>query len=121
IVAWRPGSVAHVVAHLPAALRYAAVTAVGGGIVIAGGSLENGTASDAVLEYVPSTHRVIKLGRLPAPTTHAAAATLGGIAYVIGGRGAIVGSVTPRIVSVDVAAKHIRAAGSLQVGRSDLA
>ena len=121
IVAWRPGSAAHVVAHLPAALRYAAVTAVAGGLVIAGGSLENGTASDAVLEYVPSTHRVIRLGRLPAPTTHAAAATLGGIAYVIGGRGAIVGSVTTRIVSVDVAARRIRAAGALRVGRSDLA
>ena len=60
IVAWRPGSAAHVVARLPAALRYAAVTAVEGGIVIAGGSLENGTASDAVLEYLPSTHRVVR-------------------------------------------------------------
>jgi YVTN family beta-propeller protein len=121
IVAWRPGSAAHVVAHLPAALRYAAVTAVDGGLVIAGGSLENGTASDAVLEYLPATHRVIRIGRLPAPTTHAAAATLGGIAYVIGGRGAVVGSVTTRIVSVEVAARRIRSAGALRAGRSDLA
>jgi YVTN family beta-propeller protein len=121
IVAWRPGSGAHVVARLPAALRYAAVTAVDGGIVIAGGSLENGTASDAVLEYLPSTHRVVRLGRLPAPTTHAAAATLDGIAYVIGGRGAIVGTPTARIVSVDVAARRIRTAGALRVARSDLA
>jgi YVTN family beta-propeller protein len=121
IVAWRPGSAAHVVAHLPSTLRYAAVTAVGSGLVIAGGSLENGTASDAVLEYVPSTHRVLRLGRLPAPTTHAAAATLGGVAYVIGGRGAIVGSATSRIVSVDVAARRIHGVGALRVGRSDLA
>ena len=121
IVAWRPGSAAHVVARLPAALRYAAVTAIDGRLLIAGGSLENGTASDAVLEYVPSTHRVVKLGRLPAPTTHAAAATLGGVAYVIGGRGAIVGSATARIVSVDAATRRIRVAGSLLVGRSDLA
>jgi YVTN family beta-propeller protein len=97
------------------------VTAVDGGIVIAGGSLENGTASDAVLEYLPSTDRVLELGRLPAPTTHAAAATLDGIAYVIGGRGALVGSATPRIVSVDVAARRIHTAGALRIGRSDLA
>ena len=121
IVAWRPGSTPHVVAHLPSALRYAAVTAVDGGIVIAGGSLENGTASDAVLEYVPATHRVLRLGRLPEPTTHAAAATLGGVAYVIGGRGAIVDTPTSRIVSVDPATRVIRAAGALRVARSDLA
>ena len=37
IVAWRPGSRSRVVAHLPSALRYAAVTAVGKAVVIAGG------------------------------------------------------------------------------------
>ena len=64
---------ARVVAHLPQTLRYAAVTAVGNRLVIAGGSLESGTASDAVLEYVPAAGRVSRLGKLPAPTTHAAA------------------------------------------------
>ncbi len=121
IVAWRPGSAAHVVAHLPSALRYAAVTAVDGKLVIAGGSLENGTASNAVLEYVPATGSVLHLGRLPAPTTHAAAATIGGVAYVIGGRGAIVDSATARVVSVDVAARRVRSAGTLRAARSDLA
>ena len=53
IVAWKPGSSARVVAHLPFTLRYAAVTAVGKTLVIAGGSLENGTASSAVLAYTP--------------------------------------------------------------------
>ena len=77
-----------VVAHLPAAVRYAAVTSVAGRLVIAGGSLESGSATDAVYEYVPSTGRVSRIGRLPAPTTHAAAATFGSIAYVVGGRGA---------------------------------
>ena len=55
IVAWRPGQRRRVVAHLPQTLRYAAVTAVGGKLVIAGGSLENGTASDAVLASIPAT------------------------------------------------------------------
>src|SRR5207248_9441801 len=72
IVAWKPGSSARVAAHLPFTLRYAAVTAVGGTLVIAGGSLEDGAASSAILAYTPG-HRVRRIGRLPAATTHAAA------------------------------------------------
>jgi DNA-binding beta-propeller fold protein YncE len=121
IVGYRPGQAAHVVAHLPHTLRYAAVTAVGNRLVIAGGSLENGTASGSVLVYVPATGRVTRLGTLPAPTTHAAAATIGNVAYVIGGRGASVGTPTTAIVAIDVARKRIRAAGQLQTARSDLA
>jgi hypothetical protein len=79
IVAWRPGSPAHVVAHLPHTLRYAAVAASVNRLVIAGGSLENGTASSAVLAFTPASGRIVQLGRLPAPTTHAAAAAVGGV------------------------------------------
>jgi DNA-binding beta-propeller fold protein YncE len=121
IVAWHPGQAPHVVAHLPRTLRYAAVAAVGGTIVISGGSLENGTASDAVLAYRPGSRRVSRLGRLPAPTTHAAAAAAGGVVYVIGGRGAAPGTPTARIVSVDVVRHRVRAAGVLDAPRSDLA
>jgi DNA-binding beta-propeller fold protein YncE len=121
IVGYRPGQAAHVVAHLPHTLRYAAVTAVGNRLVIAGGSLENGTASGSVLVYVPATGRVTRLGTLPAPTTHAAAAAIGNVAYVIGGRGASLGTPTTAIVAIDVARKRIRAAGQLQTARSDLA
>ncbi len=121
IIAYRPGAAAHVVAHLPHTIRYAAVTAVGSQLVIAGGSLENGTASDAVLAYAPATRRISRIGTLPAATTHAAAATLGGIAYVIGGRGAASGTPTTSIVAIDVAHRKIRPAGQLQTARSDLA
>jgi YVTN family beta-propeller protein len=121
IVAYRPGKTARVVAHLPQTLRYAAVTAVGNRLVIAGGSLENGTASNSVLLYVPATGKVTKLGTLPAPTTHAAAATLGTVAYVIGGRGASTGTPTTAIVAIDVARKRVRSAGQLKTARSDLA
>ena len=120
IVAWKPGSTARVVARLPFTLRYSAVTAVGGTIVIAGGSLENGTASSAVLAYTPG-HRVRRIGRLPAATTHAAAAAIGGVAFVIGGRGATRGSAVDSIVSVDVRTHAIRSAGTLAFARSDLA
>ncbi len=121
IVAWRPGSPARVVARLPAPLRYAAVTAASGRLVIAGGSLPDGTASAAVLEYVPGTRRVIRIGRLPVATTHSAAAALGGVAYVIGGRGADPGSASARIVAVDVRTSRVRPAGALRPARSDLA
>ncbi|MHB8659501.1 MAG: YVTN family beta-propeller repeat protein [Solirubrobacteraceae bacterium] len=121
IVAWKPGSAARVVAHLPFPLRYAAVAAVDGRLVIAGGSLENGAASDIVLEYMPAAKHVARVGRLPAPTTHAAAAVMGGLVYVIGGRGAAVNAPTGRVVAFDVRTKRVRAAGSLSLPRSDLA
>jgi DNA-binding beta-propeller fold protein YncE len=121
IVAWRPGGTARVVARLPQTLRYAAVTAVGNRLVIAGGSLESGSASDVVYEYVPAAGRVFRLGRLPAPTTHAAAASIGSLAIVIGGRGGAVGTPTDRIVAVDPATRRIRVVGRLDTPRSDLA
>jgi YVTN family beta-propeller protein len=120
IVAFTPGRPVRIVAHLPEPVRYAAVTSAAGRLVIAGGSLENGTASSAVLEFDPGTRRVVRLGTLPAPTTHAAGVTIGSVAYVIGGRGALLDTPTDRIVSVDVGTKRIRVAGMLRSPRSDL-
>jgi YVTN family beta-propeller protein len=120
IVAWRPGSRAHVVAHLPQAVRYAAVTAAAGRVVIAGGSLVSGTASSAVYAFDPKSRAVARIGSLPAPTTHAAAAAIGDTAYVIGGRGATTGTPTDRIVAVDVAHPRVREAGALPTPLSDL-
>jgi YVTN family beta-propeller protein len=121
IVAWRPGRRAHVVAHLPQPVRYAAVTAANGRVVIAGGSLISGSASSAVYAFDPRTRAVSRIGRLPAPTTHAAAAAIGDTAYVIGGRGATTGTATDRIVAIDVATGRVRAAGALATPLSDLA
>jgi YVTN family beta-propeller protein len=120
IVAWKPGGRSHVVAHLPTAVRYAAVTAVGDTLVVAGGSLPSGSATDAVYAFTPGTTRVRLIGRLPAATTHAAAATLGSIAYVIGGRGAVLGTPTGRIVGIDVAKRKVVVAGALAQPLSDL-
>jgi hypothetical protein len=120
IVAWRPGTSARVVARLPAQLRYAAVAAVGDRIVIAGGSEPSGLASRAVLVYEPATNRVACIGNLPAPTTHAAAASLGGVAYIVGGRGDAIGTPTARIVGIDLAVPRVRAAGRLSSPRSDV-
>jgi YVTN family beta-propeller protein len=121
IVAWRPGSPAHVVARLPTALRYAAVAAAGGHVVIAGGSLPSGTASRTVLSYSPGSGRVGRIARLPSATTHAAAAGVGGLVYVIGGRGATIGSAIAHVVAVDPRTHRVRMAGRLTAPRSDLA
>jgi YVTN family beta-propeller protein len=63
----------------------------------------------------------VQIGRLAAATTHAAAAALGPVVYVIGGRGAALGTATDRIVAVDTASGRIRPAGRLATPRSDLA
>ena len=121
IVAWRPGAPARVVAHLPFALRYAAVAAAGTRLVIAGGSVVDGSASAAILEYTPGQAGVRTIGHLPSPTTHAAAATLRGLIYVIGGRSAVIGTPITRIVAIDPVTGRTRAGGALTAATSDLA
>jgi len=121
ILAWRPGTAPRVVARLPVALRYAAVTAAGGKLLIAGGSTPNGTASRVVLTFDPARRRLRAIADLPAPLTHAAAATLHGIAYVIGGRGPSPGTAVGRVLAIDPDSGRLRPAGSLAVPRSDLA
>jgi YVTN family beta-propeller protein len=121
IVAWRPGQSARVVARLPTPLRYAAVTAARGKIVVAGGSLPDGTASRAVYAFDPRTRGLSRLGNLPSATTHAAAATLGGRALVIGGRSAEPNTPNARIVAIDPANGRIRVAGRLPNPLSDAA
>jgi DNA-binding beta-propeller fold protein YncE len=121
VVAWSPHKQARVVAHLPHTLRYAAVAAAGDRIVIAGGSLENGTASAAVYAFRPSTGKVTRVGTLPQPTTHAAGATIGSAAVIVGGRGASSGTPTDRLVLVDPAARSVRMVGRLPQALSDAA
>src|SRR5581483_8195605 len=54
-------------------------------------------------------------------TTHAAAAAIGDTAFVIGGRGASVGTPTDRILAVDPVRRTIHAVGHLTTPLSDLA
>jgi YVTN family beta-propeller protein len=120
IVAFRPGSRARTVAHLPTPIRYAAVTAAGHEIVIAGGSLPEGTASRAVYRFDPRTRRIRLVATLPHPTTHASAVALGPTVYVIGGRGATLRTPTEAIEAIDVRTGRVRPAGSLPAALSDL-
>lgn len=119
ILAWRPGHAAKVVAHLPQAVRYAAVASAGNRLVIAGGSSPS-TALDTVQMFNPSNNRVTTIGHLAIATTHAAAAALNGIVYLVGGRGATTGTPTRRIVAIDPTAGTIQPAGQLPRALSDL-
>jgi YVTN family beta-propeller protein len=119
IVAWRPGARARIVAHLPTPLRYAAVAAAAGKLVVAGGSVPDGSASRRVYVFDPATRLVRRIGALPAPTTHAAAASFGGDVLVIGGRGARPGTASRAIVAVDPLTRRIRRAGRLPQPLSD--
>ena len=121
IVAWRPGKGARVVARLPDPVRYAAVAAAGGSVVVAGGSLPDGTANRRVYAFDPATHEVRRLGNLPQPTTHAAAAPLGDRVLVVGGRSAEADTPTSRIIAIDPQTGRIRLAGRLPQPVSDAA
>jgi N-acetylneuraminic acid mutarotase len=103
---------------MPVALRYAAVAATGGRVVIAGGSAGI-RASRSVYVFDPARPGVRKLARLPRGLTHSSAAALGGIVYLMGGRGADQGSQTRRVLAIDPRSGAVRDAGRLPRAVSD--
>ncbi len=118
ILAWRAGTPARVVARLPVPLRYAAVAAANGEILIIGGTTPTGT-SDAIYRFDPSTGKVLQIGRLAQPITHAGAATLGSSVYLVGGRGENLDSQTDRVWSIDPSTGSVHVAGLLPRALSD--
>ena len=118
IVAWRPGTPAQVVARLPYGLRYAAVAASDGRLVIAGGSREE-AATSAVLSFDPTTRALRRIGGLPAPITHASAVALGSWVYLLGGRGSASGSQSASILAIDPRTGRSLPDGSLPLALSD--
>ena len=118
IVGWSGSGVGKVVGRLPHSVRYAAVAAIGGRLIVAGGT--NGdTATREIYSFDPADGRVREIGLLPHAVTHAAAAALGGRVYVIGGRGADQGSQSSAILAVDPVSGRVRHAGRLPVALSD--
>lgn len=123
IVSWSPGGTATVVRTLPVALRYPAVAAVDRRIVIAGGLLANNTASNAVYVYDPATKALTTLKtHLPTGIYAAAGASLGKLAYVIGGAtpGGTAINLVPApvdtIYSIDPITRRVANAGTLSDG-----
>ena len=90
------------VARLPYGLRYAAVAASDGELLIVGGT-HGEAATTTILSFDPATHELRHIGDLPEPVTHAAAVALGSYAYVLGGRGSASGTQSAAIFAVDAA------------------
>ena len=120
ILAWRPGTAPRIVGRLPAGLRYAAVAAITGRLIIAGGTLPTGV-SDAILRFDPLTGAVARIGTLPHPLTHASAALLAGRVVIVGGRRQVSGGQTAAILTVDQRSGSVRAVGHLPQPLSDAA
>jgi YVTN family beta-propeller protein len=118
IVAWRPGRAARVVARTPSPLRYAAVAAAGGRVLVAGGIRPDGSTTNAVLAYDPARRAVHLLARLRRPLSHATAASLDGFVLVVGGRSAD-GAPRRAILAVDPRSGAVRQVGSLPVPLAD--
>jgi N-acetylneuraminic acid mutarotase len=107
------------VATLPHPLRYAAVAAVGGRILVAGGT--DGThGRREVLSVDPATHRVRVVALLPQPLAHAAGVALAGRFYILGGRGDALNAQRAAIWVFDPGQGRLRRAGQLPVALSDL-
>jgi N-acetylneuraminic acid mutarotase len=73
-----------------------------------------------VLRFDPASGKVRRIGRLPRPTTHAAAVTVGGQVFVIGGRGDALNSQRDWMLAIDPAVGRVRRAGRLPAALSDL-
>jgi hypothetical protein len=95
-----------VAGRLPLGLRYPAVTAIRGQIVVAGGQTATGL-SRAVYAFDPATGRTRLIGRLPMPVAHAAAIPAGSTVYVAGGINGG-GTATGSVTSVDLSTRSVK-------------
>jgi YVTN family beta-propeller protein len=120
IVAFSVDGGVRVVAHLPVGLRYPAVGAISGRLVIAGGSTPSAHATRAVYSFDPVSNAVVALGELPRAISHAAAAGIGGEVVIAGGQN-VAGQSQGSIVAINPATRQIREAGTLAAPRSDSA
>jgi serine/threonine-protein kinase PknK len=104
---------------LPLGVRYPAVGALVGRMIVAGGETSAGTPTDIASSFDPATQQLGRLPNLPVPTDHAAGAVLDGRFYILGGLRN--GALTEVIVSWAPGEKRWRRAGRLPSPLADLA
>jgi N-acetylneuraminic acid mutarotase len=107
------------VGSLPTGVRYPAVAALGGRLIVAGGETQASTPTTAAWSFDPATARLSRLPDLPVATDHAAGVAIGGRFYVIGGLRD--GVFTDHIISWAPGESRWRPAGRLPAARADLA
>jgi Kelch motif protein len=74
------------VARLPTPIRYTAMATLSDKVYAFGGELANGQDTNDIQEYDIGTEKAVVAGHLPQPLSHAAAVTLNGSIFVLGGR-----------------------------------
>jgi hypothetical protein len=112
----RAGSVSPC-ASIPQGVRYPAVGAVGGRLIIAGGETASGSPTADAWSFDPASGRVARLPSLPVPTDHTSGIALGGTFYVLGGLRD--GAFTESIVSWRPGQERWHAAGRLPSALAD--
>ena len=117
ILATHDGRQFTTVGQLPVGLRYPAVAAVAGRLVVAGGETASGL-SKAVFSFDPGTRAVTEIGLLPQSVGHASAVVVGDTAYIVGGR--TTAGTTGRAI-VAVTAQSVRQVGGAAIPVADSA
>jgi len=120
IVAYSPERGPHVVAHLPVGLRYPAVAASGGRLIIAGGTTPAANATSTIYSFDPAAATVTKIGDLPQPITHAAAVGIRNEVLIAGGENTA-NQRQSSLLAIDAVTHRVRVAGTLVTARSDAA
>lgn len=111
VLATRDGRRFVAVASLPVPVRYPAVAVVGTTIYLFGGERVGGGDTNAIQAVDPARGTARVVGRLPVTLAHGIGVTLGGSAYIAGGRAD--GAASARVWRYDPARRTAVAAGSL--------
>jgi hypothetical protein len=85
IYAVSPAGIVSPRASIPVGVRYPAVGALGGRLIIAGGETASGSPTADAWSFDPVSDRITRLPSLPVPTDHTSGIALRGTFYVLGG------------------------------------
>jgi N-acetylneuraminic acid mutarotase len=118
ILATTDGRSFRVVAMLPRGLRYAAVAAAGGSLVVAGGQTDSALATRTVYLVDPGTGSVRMLAELPSAVSHAVLLVRGDTAFLIGGRDSA-GSPTARVWRISISIGAVSASTPIPLPLGD--
>jgi galactose oxidase-like protein/Kelch motif protein len=99
------------VANLSTPVRYTALADTGGKLYAFGGELASGGDTDEIQSYDPATNRTSVVGHLKQGIDHAAAISLNGTIYLLGGRRN--GAATDQVLRFDPGTNSMVPAGHL--------
>ena len=113
-----PGGTVGRAGTLALGVRYPAVAALAGRVIVAGGETTTGRPTRTAWSFDPTTRRVTRIPDLPAAIDHGAGAAFAGRFYLLGGLRN--GSFTSAIISWAPGETRWRAAGRLPTALADM-